>query len=119
MDREIPLDDYTEEGHQFYLSLMRGDLQVRQGDTVYVLRDIPIDDKHPDVSRKNGEEVDSPKTKRLDRKKVKNIGKGQKDDAVASKVSVRIFEVLGLVCSVFRNANIRVYLVLKCKTSVQ
>jgi len=39
VDREIPLDEYTEEGHRYYLSLMRGDLQVRQGDAVYVLRD--------------------------------------------------------------------------------
>lgn len=45
VDREIPLDDYTEEGHRYYLSLMRGDLQVRQGDAVYVLRDIPIKDE--------------------------------------------------------------------------
>ncbi|XP_068148570.1 LOW QUALITY PROTEIN: histone-lysine N-methyltransferase ash1 [Drosophila tropicalis] len=45
VDREIPLDEFTEEGHRYYLSLMRGnDLQVRQGDAVYVLRDIPIKD---------------------------------------------------------------------------
>lgn len=80
VDREIPLDEYTDEGHQFYLSLMRGDLQVRQGDTVYVLRDIPIDEKNPDVSQRNGDKSDkpeSPKTKRVDRKKVKNIAKGK------------------------------------------
>ncbi|CAG9790965.1 unnamed protein product [Diatraea saccharalis] len=85
VDREIPLDDYTEDGHQFYLSLMRGDLQVRQGDTVYVLRDIPIDDKHPDVSQKNGDKTDSPKTKRIERKKLKNIGKGKSEDAAQNK----------------------------------
>lgn len=34
---------------------MRGDLQVRQGDTVYVLRDIPIDEKHPDCSDQSEE----------------------------------------------------------------
>ncbi|XP_017072424.2 histone-lysine N-methyltransferase ash1 [Drosophila eugracilis] len=45
VDREIPLDEFTEEGHRYYLSLMRGDLQVRQGDAVYVLRDIPIKDE--------------------------------------------------------------------------
>ena len=39
---EIPLNEYTDEGYQYYLSLMRGDLQVRQTDTVYVLRDIPM-----------------------------------------------------------------------------
>lgn len=45
VDREIPLDDYTEEGYRYYLTLMRGtSLQVRQGDAVYVLRDIPIRD---------------------------------------------------------------------------
>lgn len=42
---EIPLKEKTEEGYTYYLSLMRGDdLQVRQSDTVYVLRDIPIDE---------------------------------------------------------------------------
>ncbi|KAH8322182.1 hypothetical protein KR059_006750 [Drosophila kikkawai] len=45
VDREIPLEEFTEEGHRYYLSLMRGDLQVRQGDAVYVLRDIPIKDE--------------------------------------------------------------------------
>lgn len=40
---EIPLKDKTEEGYPYYLSLMRGDLQIHQSDTVYVLRDIPID----------------------------------------------------------------------------
>lgn len=66
---------------------MRGDLQVRQGDTVYVLRDIPIDDKNPDVSQKSGEKSESPKTKRQDRKKIKNIGKGKdKEDSNQSKV---------------------------------
>ncbi|XP_055908017.1 histone-lysine N-methyltransferase ash1 [Eupeodes corollae] len=46
VDREIPLDDFTEDGHRYYLSLMRGDLQIRQGDTVYVLRDIPMKDEN-------------------------------------------------------------------------
>ncbi|XP_037934418.1 histone-lysine N-methyltransferase ash1 isoform X2 [Teleopsis dalmanni] len=44
VNREIPLEDFTEDGHRYYLSLMRGALQVRQGDAVYVLRDIPIKD---------------------------------------------------------------------------
>lgn len=93
VDREIPLDEYTEEGHQFYLSLMRGDLQVRQGDTVYVLRDIPIDDKHPDVSQRPGDKPDkpdSPKTKRVDRKKVKNLAKGKDktEETTQNKVCV-------------------------------
>lgn len=66
---------------------MRGDLQVRQGDTVYVLRDIPIDDKRPDVSQ-NGDKNDSPKTKRQDRKKLKlSKGKDKTEETVGSKVS--------------------------------
>lgn len=88
VDREIPLDEYTEEGHQFYLSLMRGDLQVRQGDTVYVLRDIPICDSHPDVSQKSNDKTESLKTKRVDRKKLKNIAKGKdkSEDSIQNKV---------------------------------
>lgn len=42
VDLEIPLNEYTDEGYRYYLTLMRGDLQVHQTDTVYVLRDIPI-----------------------------------------------------------------------------
>ncbi|XP_066246011.1 histone-lysine N-methyltransferase ash1 isoform X2 [Euwallacea similis] len=42
VDYEIPMDDFTEHGHRYYMTLMRGDLQLRQGDTVYVLRDISI-----------------------------------------------------------------------------
>ncbi|CAH1134905.1 unnamed protein product [Ceutorhynchus assimilis] len=42
VDYEIPMDDYTEHGHKYYMTLMRGELQLRQGDTVYVLRDISI-----------------------------------------------------------------------------
>ncbi|GLV31179.1 absent small or homeotic discs 1 [Carabus blaptoides fortunei] len=49
VDLEIPLEEFTEQGHRYYVSLIRADLQLRQGDTVYVLRDIPIpgtDKKH-------------------------------------------------------------------------
>lgn len=42
VDLEIPLNEFTDDGNRYYLSLLRKDLQVRQGDTVYVLRDIPI-----------------------------------------------------------------------------
>lgn len=42
VDYEIKLDDYTDEGYRYYMSLLRGDLQIRQTDAVYVLRDIPI-----------------------------------------------------------------------------
>lgn len=40
---DIALDEYNMKGLQCFMSLMRGDLQVRQTDTVYVLRDIPIE----------------------------------------------------------------------------
>lgn len=42
---EIPLNEKTDKGYPYYLSLLRGDLQIRQSDTVYVLRDIPIEPK--------------------------------------------------------------------------
>lgn len=45
---EIALKETNEDGYLHYLSLMRGpDLQIRQSDTVYVLRDIPIDGGEP------------------------------------------------------------------------
>lgn len=40
--KEIRLNDYTVDNYQCYLTLMRGDFQVRQFDTVYILRDIPF-----------------------------------------------------------------------------
>lgn len=43
VDPEISLDEYTDEGFQYYLTLMRGDLRIHQTDTVYVLRDVSID----------------------------------------------------------------------------
>lgn len=43
VDYEIKLKDATEDGYPYFLTLMRGkELQVRQSDTVYVLRDIAI-----------------------------------------------------------------------------
>lgn len=106
VDREIPLDEYTEEGHQFYLSLMRGDLQVRQGDTVYVLRDIPIDERRPDVTHRTGDTSDSPKTKRLDRKKVKNIGKGKDGKEKADEASVSTYIRSMLYQKILYNFNV-------------
>lgn len=50
VDYEIPLKEDTKDGHPYYLSLMRGDLQIRQSDTVYVLRDIPIEGTTPDTT---------------------------------------------------------------------
>lgn len=113
--REIPLDEYTDDGHQFYLSLMRGDLQVRQGDTVYVLRDIPIDDAHPDVSRRDGTappNTDSPRTKRLDRKKLKAGAKGKDntDDSAPTKVrlelSISIFKIVRVWRTLLKLSNV-------------
>lgn len=48
IDYEIPLKEDNKDGDPYYLSLMRGDLQIRQSDTVYVLRDIPIEGATPD-----------------------------------------------------------------------
>ncbi|KAF4531360.1 hypothetical protein B566_EDAN018103, partial [Ephemera danica] len=39
-----PVPEYAQPGETHYISLMREDLQLRQGDTVYVLRDIVRDD---------------------------------------------------------------------------
>lgn len=39
---EIPLNDYTDDGHLCYSTLMRDDIPVRLDDTVYILRDIEI-----------------------------------------------------------------------------
>ncbi|XP_062556034.1 histone-lysine N-methyltransferase ash1-like isoform X2 [Armigeres subalbatus] len=51
---EIPLNEFTDEGFQYYISLMRGNLQIRQTDTVYVLRDIPMspDPKNPNAPQR-------------------------------------------------------------------
>lgn len=38
VEKEILLNEYTDEGYRCYLTLMRGDLQVRESDTVYILR---------------------------------------------------------------------------------
>ncbi|XP_065200673.1 uncharacterized protein LOC135831812 isoform X2 [Planococcus citri] len=43
LDYDIPLDsvpEYAQPGEKHYLTLMRDNLQIKQGDTVYVLRDI-------------------------------------------------------------------------------
>lgn len=51
---EITLDEFSDEGYQYYLSLLRGTLQIRQTDTVYVLRDIPMTpDKGDPETRKH------------------------------------------------------------------
>lgn len=75
---------------------MRGDLQVRQGDTVYVLRDIPIDEKRPDLSekledtttQKEPEESSVKQVKRSDRSKKgkTSTDKTNEDDAKPKKV---------------------------------
>lgn len=42
VDLEISLNECSDDGYHYYLTLMRGDLQVRESDTVYILRDISI-----------------------------------------------------------------------------
>lgn len=56
---EIALKETNEDGYQYYLSLMRGnDLQIRQSDTVYVLRDIPINAEATQTTDNNDQSDD-------------------------------------------------------------
>ncbi|KAL5291748.1 ASH1L family protein [Megaselia abdita] len=49
IDMEICLNETSEEGFKYHLALLRGKLQIRQGDAVYVLRDIPVKDTKGNV----------------------------------------------------------------------
>lgn len=51
VDLEIPMDEFTDEGYRYYLSLLRDDLHIRQTDTVYVLRDIKINPDDPNSKK--------------------------------------------------------------------
>ncbi len=42
VDLEIPLKKKSDEGYAYYLTLLRGDMQIRQFDTVYILRDVQV-----------------------------------------------------------------------------
>ncbi|KAJ6647992.1 Histone-lysine N-methyltransferase ash1, partial [Pseudolycoriella hygida] len=43
VDLEISLNEFTDDGTRYYWMLMRGDLQIRCKDTVYILRDIRVE----------------------------------------------------------------------------
>ncbi|XP_076680108.1 histone-lysine N-methyltransferase ash1 isoform X5 [Andrena cerasifolii] len=66
VDLEIPLEgDEEEEGKKHYVTLMRGDLQLRQGDTVYVLRDTPEKHTYRTIQKPDYEQMDIFRIERL------------------------------------------------------
>ncbi|KAK9298909.1 hypothetical protein QLX08_007936 [Tetragonisca angustula] len=66
VDLEIPLEgDEEEEGKKHYVTLMRGDLQLRQGDTVYVLRDTPEKHTYKTIQKPDYEQMDIFRIERL------------------------------------------------------
>ncbi|KYM96812.1 Histone-lysine N-methyltransferase ash1 [Cyphomyrmex costatus] len=66
VDLEIPLEgEEEEEGKRHYVTLMRGDLQLRQGDTVYVLRDTPDKHTYKTIQKPDYEQMDIFRIERL------------------------------------------------------
>lgn len=66
VDLEIPLEDEEEEeGKKHYVTLLRGDLQLRQGDTVYVLRDTPDKHTYKTIQKPDYEQMDIFRIERL------------------------------------------------------
>ncbi|XP_034944543.1 histone-lysine N-methyltransferase ash1 [Chelonus insularis] len=66
VDLEIPLEGEEEEkGKKHYVTLMRGDLQLRQGDTVYVLRDTPEKHTYKTIQKFDYEQMDIFRIERL------------------------------------------------------
>ncbi|XP_012535549.1 uncharacterized protein LOC105836216 [Monomorium pharaonis] len=68
VDLEIPLEgeeEEEEEGKRHYVTLMRGDLQLRQGDTVYVLRDTPDKHTYKTIQNPDYEQMDIFRIERL------------------------------------------------------
>ncbi|KAK1129694.1 hypothetical protein K0M31_019410 [Melipona bicolor] len=66
VDLEIPLEgDEEEEGKKHFVTLMRGDLQLRQGDTVYVLRDTPEKHTYKTIQKPDYEQMDIFRIERL------------------------------------------------------
>ncbi|CAB0034057.1 unnamed protein product [Trichogramma brassicae] len=63
---EIPLENEEEEdGKKYYVTLMRDDLQLRTGDTIYVLRDTPDKNTYKTIEKFNYEEMDIFRIERL------------------------------------------------------
>ena len=65
VDYEIRLENEDEEGKKYYMTLLRDDLQLRQGDTVYVLRDTPEKHTYKTIGKPNFEEMDIFRIERL------------------------------------------------------
>ncbi|KYN40734.1 Histone-lysine N-methyltransferase ash1 [Trachymyrmex septentrionalis] len=66
VDLEIPLEgEEEEEDKKHYVTLMRGDLQLRQGDTVYVLRDTPDKHTYKTIQKPDYEQMDIFRIERL------------------------------------------------------
>ncbi|XP_043479533.1 histone-lysine N-methyltransferase ash1 [Leptopilina heterotoma] len=66
VDLEIPLEgEEEEEGKKHYITLLRGDLQLRQGDTVYVLRDTPEKHTYKTIQNPDYEQMDIFRIERL------------------------------------------------------
>ncbi|XP_014480309.1 PREDICTED: histone-lysine N-methyltransferase ash1 [Dinoponera quadriceps] len=72
VDLEIPLEvevsmdcDDEEKGKKHYVTLLRGDLQLRQGDTVYVLRDTPEKHTYKTIQKPDYEQMDIFRIERL------------------------------------------------------
>lgn len=66
VDLEIPLEgEEEEEGKKHYVTLLRGDLQLRQGDTVYVLRDTPDKHTYKTIQKPDYEQMDIFRIERL------------------------------------------------------
>ncbi|OXU28648.1 hypothetical protein TSAR_004817 [Trichomalopsis sarcophagae] len=66
VDYEIPLEgEEEEEGKKFYVTLMRGELQLRTGDTVYVLRDTPEKHTYKTIQKFDYEQMDIFRIERL------------------------------------------------------
>ncbi|XP_072760581.1 uncharacterized protein Ash1 isoform X2 [Anoplolepis gracilipes] len=67
VDLEIPLEgeEEEEEGKKYYVTLLRGDLQLRQGDTVYVLRDTPDKHTYKTIQKPDYEQMDIFRIERL------------------------------------------------------
>ncbi|XP_014598389.1 PREDICTED: histone-lysine N-methyltransferase ash1 [Polistes canadensis] len=66
VDLEIPLEgEEEEEGKTHFVTLLRGDLQLRQGDTVYVLRDTPEKHTYKTIQKPDYEQMDIFRIERL------------------------------------------------------
>ncbi|XP_015112127.1 histone-lysine N-methyltransferase ash1 [Diachasma alloeum] len=65
VDLEIPLEGEEEEGKKHFVTLLRGELQLRQGDTVYVLRDTPEKHTYKTIQKFDYEQMDIFRIERL------------------------------------------------------